>query len=487
MRDMVVVINLDERSSRSMAQKLRAEHFYCKVLPADVSAEEITRHEPLGILLAGGASGEASDFPALPDVLALNLPMLAMGDAALALCIAMGGSLSEAAAESGVIQVRYNEGGALLREVYDAERYLPACRFMAPTAAMMTLALADGGILGFRAADRALYGLAFPLERNDPDGVQLLINFCQDICGCTPWWSDSAFIERAVQELDRNSDGGDALCAISGGVDSGVSAMLGYKALGSRLHCLFIDTGLLRKGEGEQVLSVFRDQLGLDVKCIHAEEEFLSILRGVTNPVEKERIVFAQLRAITRREVAQIPGIRLILQGTNYSDTLDSEPPLQLENQGAHIRIAEPVRELFKEEIRHVGEELEMPDAICRRQPFPGSGLALRIMAEVTAEKLALLREADAIFRDELEKAGQQKRLWQYYATLSDNNIPGDEGYLIGLRAVQAIDGDTAVAARLPADLLERVTERILANVPGIYRVFYDLTPSRSYAKRGQQ
>lgn len=487
MRDMIVVINLDGRATRSLAQKLRAEHLYCRVMSADASAEEILAQEAMGILLAGGALGEAPEFPALPALLEADRPMLAMGDAALTLCMAMGGSLSEAKSEGGVMPIRYADGSGLLKGIPDGERYVPVCRFMAPPAALTPLALTDGGILGFHAEGRAVYGLAFQAEQNDPDSIQLLLNFCVDVCGCSLWWNDRVFIERAVSELRDASDGGEALCTISGGVDSGVCAMLGYQALGSRLHCLFVDTGLLRKDEGDRVVSFFRDTVGLDVTRINAAEEFLKALEGVTDPVEKERIIFALLRAITRREISQNGNIRLLIQGTNYSDTIDEEPPIPLESQGARVRIAEPVRELFKEEIRHVAEELDMPAVICRRQPFPGSGLALRILSEVTPEKLDALREADAILREEVETANQNRRLWQYYATLSDNLVPGYEGYIIALRAVQAADGDTAVAARLPMDLLERATERILRVVPGVYRVLYDLTPSRSYARVGQQ
>lgn len=485
MRDMVVLINLDGRASRSMARKLRAEGVYCKVLPADTGVEELLAQEMLGVMLVGGESGEPAHYPQVEKLLAADLPVLAMGDAALGLCLALGGSLGEKADAPHVVQVRYSGDAKLLDEVLDGERYLPACRYMAPPASGNSLALGEGGILGFRAGDKPVYALAFQTENNDPDGTRLLLNFCREVCGCTLWWSDQAFVERAVQELERCAGDGEALCALSGGVDSGVSAVLGNLAIGGRLHCIFVDTGLLRKGEADRVMAFFRDEIGLEVKRIDAQAEFLSALADVVDPAEKERIIFALLRAIIRREMAQYPNVRMIIQGTNYSDTLDAEPPMQLENQGAHVRIAEPVRELFKDEIRHAAEELRMPAAICRRQPFPGSGLALRIMQAVTPERLEILREADAIFREEIEQAGQGKRLWQYYATLSEDPVPGVDGCIITLRAIQAAEGGVGVAARLPVDLTERTSERILALLPRVHRVLYDLTPSRTYAQYG--
>lgn len=487
MRDMVVLINLDGRASRSMARKLRAEGVYCKVLPAETTAEEIAAQEALGVILVGGESGEAVSCSALPDLLDTGLPVLAMGNAALGLCLALNGSLSVNTESAGAVQVHYTGEDPILRDVEDGERYLPACRYLAPPAMAQNLALGEGGILGFRAGEQPVYALAFQPENNDPDGTRLLLNFCCNVCGCTLWWNDRAFIERATQELARCAGDSEALCAISGGVDSGVCAMLGNLALGSRLHCIFVDTGLLREDEADRVMRQFQEEMGVPVTRIDAQEEFLTALADVVDPCEKERIIFAHLRAILRREVSQRPNVRMIIQGTNYSDTLDSAPPMQLENQGAHVRIAEPVRELFKDEIRLVGEELGMPAAICRRQPFPGSGLAMRIMQAVTPERLAVLRKADAIFRQEIEDAGQNKRLWQYYATLCEDPVPGVDGCIIILRAVLATEGDTAVAARLPVDLTERTTERILSSLPQVTRVLYDLTPSRIYARISQR
>ena len=334
-------------------------------------------------------------------------------------------------------------------------------------------------MVGLRVRQRDVYGLAFPLERNDPSTVQLLTNFCCRKCGCTRWWSERAFIEEAKTAIAEAADGGDALCALSGGVDSGVCALLGSLALGTRLHCIFVDTGLLREGEAEEVMEAYQLQLGLNVRRIDARAEFMLALQGVTDPGETERIIRSLLRDILRREAKAIPGVTLLLRGTNYADTPSPEDNAALLDG---LRVIEPVRELFKDEIRHVGESLGLPQSMTSRQPFPGSGLASRIMASVTAERLAILREADAIFRKEIEAAGLHRRLWQYFAALALSPLPGG-GVMIILRAVQAVEGGSGMPARLPSDLLERVTEDILRTCPDVQRVFYDYTPSKTYAR----
>lgn len=480
MSDLVILIEADSKACRSMARKLRTEHIYCRILPAGATGEEVLANEARGILLAGSDQGEPAAIPCLDSLLATGLPVLAMGDAALTLAQHLGCFLGEKAAEPGVFPVRFESAEDLFDGITANERYIPACRCMTLSAACHPIAQTEGGILGFRAAGKSVYGLGFLPETNDPDGTQLLINYCTNICGCTLWWSRQVFMERAREAIQAACpDEAEALCAISGGIDSGVCAVLGNQALGQRLHCLFIDTGLLRKGESDEVLSLYRDTLGLNVECVDASGEIFSALQGVASGRAKARIIHELLKEIIQRQVACMPQVKVLLQGTNYADTLDapadtSIPPLP---------VVEPVRELFKDEIRRVGEDLLLPAAIIQRQPFPGSGLALRILSEVTEEKLSLLREADAIFREEVEAAGQNKRLWQYYATLADDPDPMSTGYIVILRAVQVIDGNVAVASRLPHDLLERVTASILTALPAVSRVLYDFTPSKSYAR----
>lgn len=480
MRDLIVLIEADSRACRSMARKLRAEHLYCRILPGDAAAADVLDNQARGILLAGADKGQPADIPHLDSLLSAGLPVLAMGDAALTLAQHMGCTLGDRNDAPGVFPVRFESAQELFGTVTGNERYLPACRCIGLSAACHPIAETEAGVLGFRAAGKPVYGLAFLPEANDPDGTQLLINFCTNLCGCTLWWSRQAFAE-AARESIRSAcpDDTQALCAISGGIDSGVCALLGHQAIGERLHCLLIDTGLLRKGEAEEVFRQYRDELGLNVTLVDASQQVLSALSGIASARAKARIVHDLLQEIIRREAEKLPQVKVLLQGTNYADTLDAPPDVHSDG----LTVVEPVRDLFKDEIRRVGEELLMPAAVVQRQPFPGSGLALRILSDVTEEKLAILREADAIFRQEIDAAGQNKRLWQYYATLADNPDPMGTGYVIILRAVQAIDGQMAVASRLPHDLLERVTAGTLAALPQVERVLYDFTPSKSYAR----
>ena len=480
MQDLVVVVNLNGSACRMMAQKLRAEHFYCRIVSSACAAEDIQRMGARGIVLAAGVSGEAADVPFLMDYLQTGLPMLCVGDSALSLCQTLGGELSEPVPQDGAMQIHLDASDALLYGMEDTDRYQPTARFMSLDGAQATpIATTDGGMLGFHASRRDVWGFSFQLERNDPFSSHLLVSFCQNICGCTAWWTNQALIDRAREEIDRAANGGSALCSLSGGIDSGVCAVLGNLAIGHKLHCIFIDTGLLRKNESEQVMAYYHDNLGLNLRRIDAREEFLTALAGVSDPAEKERIVTERLMSILSREAAAIDDIRLVIQGTNVTDTL-YRPHTGSTIDG--LPIIEPVRELFKDEIRQVGQELGMPAVLVNRQPFPGSGLASRIMADVTAERLDILREADDIFRHDVEDSNQNKRLWQYFAALALSPFP-DGGYVVTLRAVQTAEGAAGNTARFTADLLERVTAHILAQCPKVQRVFYDLTPSKSYKR----
>lgn len=479
MQDYVILINLDDGVCHALARRLRAEGIYCRIMSGEATADQVLQSGARGVILASGCTGEASAFPQMMDYLQSGLPMLCLGDAALTLCLALGGELS-GMMESRIVSITMEQTDSLFDGVEDGERFLPAHRGLVFGADQGDVcAMAEELPVGIRVRQRDVWGLAFPMERNDPATARLLVNFCRDKCGCTLWWTERAFVEQAKEAIQAAAEDGEAICALSGGVDSGVCALLGNLALGERLHCIFVDTGLLREREADSVMDAYQQQVGLRVRRVDARAEFLLALKGVTDPGEKERIISVLLREILRREAAALPNVHLVLRGTNYSDT---PQPEQTSGAPAELRVIEPVRELFKDEIRHVGESLGMSPAMINRQPFPGSGLACRIMAGVTAERLALTRIADEVFRQEIEAAGLQRRLWQYYAALAVSPLPGG-GLMIILRAVQAVEGGAGMPARLPGDLLERVTAEIMRQCPEVQRVFYDCTPSRSYAR----
>lgn len=476
MQDYVILVNLDNKTCYALARRLRADGTYCRIMPRTVTADELLQAAPLGVLLACPFTGKAADIPQMLDYVQAGLPMLCLGDSALTLCQTLGGELA-LQQDGGIMTFDIDAEDPLLTGMESSESYLPTLRGMVFSDDQGKACVAANGVaIGFHMRQRSVWGLAYTLDRNDPATSQLLGNFCRNVCGCAPWWSERAFIERAQAQIVEAAGDGEALCALSGGVDSGVTALLGQLALGQKLRCIFIDTGFLREGEADEVMDAYQTQLGMVVRRVDARAEFLLALNGITDPREKENVIRNLLREILRREATSFPNVKVLLRGTNFADT----PAPNAATATIGLPVVEPVKELFKDEIRHVGESLGMPAAMSTRQPFPGSGLATRIMATVTAERLDILRRGDAIFRREIEAAGLQKRLWQYYAAMAVSPL-ADGGLMVILRAVQASEGGAGLPARLPSDLLERVTTDILRECPDVQRVFYDCTPSRSY------
>ena len=484
MRDRVVLVNTSNTACSSVARKLRAEHIYCRVLSADEALKDLRQPGAKGIIVPGDSNGEGTENPNYAALLDSGLPLLAMGDAALSLCVFLGGTLGEKASEPKVAQVHYAGEDPAFADVEDGERYFPALRTMNLPKGATAVAQAEEGILGFCMAESKTYGLSFCVEQNDPDGVTLLRNFCVTVCGCDSWWETGLVIEQARREIEECAGDGEAICALSGGVDSGVCAVIGNMVLGHRLHCVFVDTGLLRAEEGDRVATYFQDTMGLNFKRVDASERFLAALRGVTDASEKEQVVSNLLRTVLEEEVAAVPNVKLILEGTNYSDSLSHGLPVPEPTVIDGVHIVAPVRELFKNEVRDLAEEIGLASWMINRQPFPGSGLALRIFGEVTEEKLTILRQADALFRNELRQTGQNRRLWKYFATLAEDPAgQKDQPYVIILRAVQAVDGSSAIASRVSYDVLERACQSIREASPKVRRVLYDLTPSKGIAE----
>ena len=320
--------------------------------------------------------------------------------------------------------------------------------------------------------------MQYPIERNDPDAAQLLANFAA-ICGMETGWNDDAIIDRAVEAIREAAPEGRVLCAVSGGVDSAVCAKLASMAVGSRLLCVFVDTGMFRRHEPEDVIRRFMEHLDLVVAHVEAHDSFLRALSGVTNPGDKERIAGQLMNQMILKQLAYDPEIKTVIMGTNFNDVFFGG--VSAGGIPAEVQICEPIRDLFKEEVRRLATALSLPAAFTNRQPFPASGLALRVFGSLTEERLRLLREADAIFVEEIREGGHDRRLWQYYATLTDSpDLPG--GYAVCLRATQSSGGD-AVAARIPYDVLEHTAERIRKELPGVARIVYDLTPSAHYGE----
>ena len=478
MRDMLLVLNFNDDASRAVTRKLRSERVFCKIVPGTISLEEIQSQEPLGLLLAGGVSGQT---PAGLDsrIPASDIPVLALGDAAGLLLSLLGGTAGDIAFQGAVMPVSYS-ANPLLEGLESGERMLPCAREFQLPPQVRPLASAQETVIGFAHETLPLYGMQLQIEQNDPESSLILRNYALNICGCTTWWDDDAFVTRAIEEIRRVAGEGRVVCAMTGGLDSGVSALLAHKALGNQLKCIFVDTGLLREREGDDFMAFYRDAMGLDITRVPAGDRFLDALKGVSDAKEKRAVIIRVIQSILREEEEKLSPISALVRGTSCHDIMFGGGALT-PALGENVPLIEPVRELFKDEIRRIADFLDIPADLLSRQPFPGSGLALRIMGEVTKERLSTLRAADALFRGELLRSSAAKRLWQYFAVLCP--MPGrEEKSIICLRAVHTGDRSQAYAARLPYDVMENVTDLILRDQKSVCRVTYDLTPVYNYS-----
>ena len=481
--DIILVLCQGRRQSALIARTLRYRQVYSLPLALDSPAETVLSYAPKGIVLSA-PDGTPDALARLdPALLEAGVPVLALGGMVPALCRLYGGDASPAACPRGAVTLGL-ENDPLFADISGGERVLRSLSDLTLSECLLPLATATERPIGFRHRDLPLYALQYPIERNDPDAAQLLFNFASRICGAADTWDEDAMMNLAVERIRQAAPEGRVLCAVSGGVDSTVCARLASLAVGDRLMCVFVDTGLFRQGEPENVISTFMDSLGLVVAHVDASEAFLRALSGVRSRDDKERIAAQLMTQVLIKQLGYDPGIRSIVMGANLNDALfgfSASAEMEAVKGAYDLCVCEPVHDLFKEEVRRLATALSLPDIIALRQSFPASGLALRIFGQVTPERLTVLRAADACFSEEICQGGHAKRLWQYYTNLVDSPDQPDT-YAISLRALQVARGG-ATAARLPFDVLERASERILSEVKGVVRVVYDLTPSNHYGE----
>jgi GMP synthase (glutamine-hydrolysing) len=502
----VVVLDYGGQYSQLIARRVRECGVFSELLPHDVGAAAIARRSPHGVILSGGpASVYAPGAPALdPELLELGIPILGICYGMQLLAHELGGAVEGAeVGEFGRSQLTVHDAGRLLAGTPAEQPCWMSHRdtvFAAPPGFIALAASTASPVAAFESVDRGVYGIQFhPEVVHTPYGQQVLTNFLGDVCGCERTWSPRSVIDEQIEAIRSQVGDGRAICGLSGGVDSSVAALLVHRAIGDRLTCVFVDHGLMRKREGEQVVAAFRDHFRVPLVAVDASERFLAKLKGVADPERKRKVIGAEFIRVFEEEAAKLTtggagGANFLVQGTLYSDVIESGGGTGAATIKSHhnvgglpddlnFELVEPLRALFKDEVRAVGAELGLPERLVWRQPFPGPGLAIRIVGgEATHERLETLREADAILQDEIRKAGLYRELWQSFCVLPDIRtvgVQGDErtyGNVIVIRAVTSDDAMTADWARLPYDLLEQIASRMINEIRPVGRVVLDIT-----------
>ena len=500
--DEVVVLDYGGQYSQLIARRVRECGVFSELLPHHIGAAEVARRQPKGVILSGGpASVYADGAPPLErELLELGIPVLGICYGMQLLALALGGRVQGAEiGEFGRSQLSIGVSGRLLAHTPEQQTCWMSHRdtvFDAPPGFTALASSTASPVAAFESLERRIYGIQFhPEVVHTPYGQQVLQNFLIDICRCDGSWSISSVIEEQVRRIrEQVGTDGRAICGLSGGVDSTVAALLVHQAIGERLTCVFVDGGLMRKNEGEQVVSAFRDHFHVPLIAVDAEDRFLGALAGVTDPERKRKVIGAEFIRVFEAEAAKLQDAKFLVQGTLYSDVIESGGGTGAATIKSHhnvgglpddleFELVEPLRTLFKDEVRQVGAELGLPERFVWRQPFPGPGLAIRIVgSEVNRERLDVLREADAILQDEIRAAGMYRELWQSFCVLPEIRtvgVQGDErtyGNVIAIRAVTSDDAMTADWARLPYDLLERISNRMINEIRSVGRVVLDIT-----------
>lgn len=498
-KELVLVLDFGGQYNQLIARRVRELSVYCEMVSYDISYEEILAKEPQALIFTGGpASVHMEGAPACdPRIFSLGIPILGICYGMHLMAQMMGGKVeSSKLREYGRMVLKVEDGGLIFQGLEEEMQVWMShgdSVSLLPPGFKATASTSNCALAGICDPERNFYGVQFhPEVKHTLWGMEILKNFLFKVCRLKGDWDLSDFIGEIVNDIRSKVGRKKVLCALSGGVDSSVAATLVHKAVGEQLVCVFVDNGLMRKGEAEQVVETFKDQMRMNLVFVEAENRFLSKLAGVTDPEKKRKIIGEQFIRVFEEEKSKLGEIDYLVQGTIYPDIIESGTKTAHTIKSHHnvgglpedmdFQLIEPLRLLFKDEVRIIGEKLGIPAEIVWRQPFPGPGLGVRVLEEVTKDKLDILREADAIVREEIAKAGLEREIWQSFAVLPPIRSVGVMGdartyaYPIIIRAVVSDDAMTAEWAQLPYQLLDIMARRIVNEVQGVNRVAYDIT-----------
>jgi GMP synthase (glutamine-hydrolysing) len=497
--ELIVVLDFGGQYNQLIARRIRDLGVYSELLPYNTSAEKLKQLQPKGIVFSGGPSSVyGENAPHVdPAVYDLGIPIFGICYGMQLMAHQLQGKVEKASKrEYGKAEVDFADHCRLVQGL-DKQQTVWMSHgdhvVGLPEGFIVDASTEHAPVAAMSHPDKNMYAVQFhPEVRHSIYGNDMIHNFLYKVCGCAGQWSMESFIEDTIRDIRNQVGDQKVLCALSGGVDSSVVAILLHKAIGPQLTCMFIDHGLLRKGEAEGVMETFVGKFDMKVVKIDARDRFLGNLTGVDDPEQKRKIIGTEFIRVFEEESAKFDDFAFLAQGTLYTDIVESGTATAHTIKSHHnvgglpedmkFKLVEPLKALFKDEVRKVGEECGLPAEIVWRQPFPGPGLAIRVLGEVTEEKLTIVRESDAILRDEIAKAGLDREIWQYFTALPNMKSVGVMGdartysYTVGIRAVTSIDGMTADWARIPWDVLEKISVRIVNEVDNVNRIVYDIT-----------